>query len=136
VNILWIDDDEDLLEPQRRNLEEAGYRIKICDGVDSAYSALRDRSHTFKGIILDVMLSPGALLANESVSGGLRTGIVFLERLQREKLLKECRLFVFSHRGFLPDSEHVNSLGYKYHLKQDHMGAKIVNLVRAEFGRV
>jgi len=51
IDILWIDDEIDLLRPQILFLEEKGYRVNTASNADDALELLRD--HTYDIILLD-----------------------------------------------------------------------------------
>ena len=131
--ILWIDDDHDLLRSQRMNLTEDGYNVFIEPDVDKALSIISGSREKLCGIILDVMMNPGKILKNKNHHGGLKTGLVFLEYLNEENLLQGLKVFVFTHRIDSEMSEDIQKMDVHYHLKQDHKGKKIVDLVKKEF---
>lgn len=51
INILWIDDEIDLLRPQILFLEEKGYQVHTASNADDALEMLRD--HSYDLILLD-----------------------------------------------------------------------------------
>ncbi|MBS3808166.1 MAG: bifunctional response regulator/alkaline phosphatase family protein [Bacteroidales bacterium] len=51
IDILWIDDEIDLLRPQILFLEEKGYRVNTASNADDALEMLRE--HTYHIILLD-----------------------------------------------------------------------------------
>lgn len=90
VHILVVDDEPDLCEILRFNLESEGF------GVDCAYSAeaaltLLDSPHTFNLIMLDVMMEcmSGYDLARRLRDGGDNTPIIFLTARDTESDLLE-----------------------------------------------
>jgi DNA-binding response OmpR family regulator len=51
INILWIDDEIDLLKPQILFLEEKGYQVHTASNADDALEMLQD--HSYDLILLD-----------------------------------------------------------------------------------
>lgn len=133
--ILWIDDDLDLLRPQRLNLIDLGYNVLIESNIDHAMAKIDTDREQIRGLIIDLMMNPGALLRSRGHQGGLRTGLFFVEYLSKERRIDNLRMFVFTHR-FDPEAAEKLRLqfGIGYFQKQDYKGAAIVELVQSEFG--
>lgn len=132
--ILWIDDDFDLLRPQRQNLVDDGYEVVTEVHIDSAINRLIEIREEYDGIILDIMMAPGEKLRNKATQGGLKTGLIFLRYLQKSGTLSRIKIFIFTHRYSVEDAQQAAQLNVGYHFKQDHKGSAIVELVQHEFG--
>lgn len=132
--ILWIDDDLDLLRPQRLNLLDRGYNVIIEGDVDYALEKILSDLDSIQGLIIDVMMNPGARFRTLAHQGGLRTGLLLVDYLIKEKRLTSLPIFVFTHR-FDPEAAERLRLEYRinYYQKQDFKGEAIVSLVREEF---
>lgn len=65
-----------------RELTGNGHRVDVANSVDKA--AQLHLSQEFDLVILDVMMPPGKLLANEDTGNGVFTGLVLAKRI-REK---------------------------------------------------
>ncbi len=133
--ILWVDDDNDLLKHNRSNLLDAGYAVDVESNVDVAIEKMKDDAEKLKGVILDVMMNPGVTLRNHDHQGGLKTGLVLLTHIRREKILDGVSIFFFSHRVDGDAVEKAETMGVRYHQKQDYKGKKICDLVFEEFGK-
>lgn len=131
--ILWIDDDGDLLESQKKNLTERGYKVVIESDVDKAIDYINNNSTNLIGIIFDVMMNPGITLKDYETQGGLRTGIVLIDYLHERKLIDGVRCFVFTHRIDPVAVKHLGDIGISYKQKQKNKGKKIITLVEELF---
>ncbi len=57
MRILVVEDDAGIASGLRTNLQQRGYAVDVCDGVASAWSALR--TERFDAVLLDLGLSDG-----------------------------------------------------------------------------
>lgn len=57
MRILVVEDDNGIAEGLRTNLRQRGYAVDVCDGVASAWSALR--TEPFDAVLLDLGLPDG-----------------------------------------------------------------------------
>jgi two-component system OmpR family response regulator/two-component system response regulator QseB len=57
MRILVVEDDAGIAEGLRTNLQQRGYAVDVCDGVASAWSALR--AERFDAVLLDLGLADG-----------------------------------------------------------------------------
>lgn len=133
--IIWIDDDDDLIYPQKENLEGDGYKVEIISDVDEAIQLIRDKPNEFRGAIVDVMMDPGKELRNENHDAGFRTGLVLCQLLRNERRCPPPKLFIFTHREDPEAARDFRKLGINYYKKQHYKGRAICDLVREEFDK-
>jgi CheY-like chemotaxis protein len=138
--ILWIDDDQELLRQQRAFIQEKGYDVRMLADVDEAIKMIQDKGEEITGVIIDVMMSPGATLRKRNHNGGLMTGIVLIEYLKENDLITTKappppRCFIFTHRRDVSSARKARNLGFKYFHKHDYKGSNVMKLVDQEFGR-
>ena len=57
MRILVVEDDAGIASGLRTNLQQRGYAVDVCDGVASAWSALR--AERFDAVLLDLGLADG-----------------------------------------------------------------------------
>lgn len=132
--IIWVDDDNDLIRPQRRGLQDDGYRVQVIPDVDHAITIISEEKDGIGGIILDVMMNPGTELRNTPHLGGLLTGLRLFELLRDRGLCPPIKTFFFTHRLDPDAADSLATYGVSYHQKQHHKGKAICALVRREFG--
>jgi len=132
--IIWIDDDDDLIRPQRENLESIGYQVQVTPDVDLAIDLIRKSPIEIKGAIVDVMMDTGKTLRDEDHDAGLRTGLVLCQMLRREDRCPPPRVFIFTHRNDPKAAGEFRDLGINYYKKQHYKGNAICDLVEKEFG--
>jgi len=132
--IIWIDDDIELLRPQVRNLTDYGYEIAIEPDVDVALRIVQSEMDHVGGVILDVMMNPGKILRERAHQGGLKTGLMLLEYLSESDTLRKIKIFILTHRHCPESQDAARRLGISYHQKQDFKGSQICSLVEREFG--
>lgn len=132
--IVWIDDDDDLIAPQKESLESIGFHVQIMADVDQAVALLRSKRGDLCGVIIDVMMDPGEALRVLEHDAGLRTGLVLCQMLRREGLCPPPRVFIFTHRNDPKAAAQFRGMGIGYFKKQHYKGAAICDLVERQFG--
>ena len=131
--IIWVDDDNDLIQPQSEYLQENGYHVVIVPDVDQAIDIISRSRSLIYGIILDVMMNPGTILRNEPHNGGLTTGLALFYYLREQHICPPVRAFIFTHRSDPEAANELAAFGISYHQKQHYKGKAICALVEREF---
>lgn len=80
--ILFIDDEPHRIRPYTQALELTGFPIKVVNNVDEAWQIIELQQKDILAVIVDIMMPPGKLFEEEGTKQGLRTGVVFIERLR------------------------------------------------------
>ncbi len=80
--IIFIDDEPHYIKAYVQAFELSGFIVKVVNTVDDAWQILQSDIHDILAIIVDIMMPPGKLLENERTHQGLRTGVVFIEKLR------------------------------------------------------
>ena len=81
--ILVVDDEEDLCEILRFNLESEGYAVETAHSAEEAFESLKTKNPKFNIILLDVMMDrmSGFDMAQRMRAAGDNTPIIFLTAL-------------------------------------------------------
>ena len=85
MRILWIDDDRLYIRPLIDDLIDLGHEVSQAPNIVDGYQKLRDGSQLFGLVILDIMMPARGEFQTDEANGGLRTGLVFLSKLQEEQ---------------------------------------------------
>jgi CheY-like chemotaxis protein len=80
--ILFIDDEPHRIRSYTQAFELTGFPIMVINSVDEAWQIIETQKKDILAVIVDIMMPPGELLEMESTKEGLRTGVVFIERLK------------------------------------------------------
>ena len=98
--VVWVDDDRLLLSLSITALKEESIDVLSIDNVKDAYKFIKNDPQKIAGIIIDVMMDPGELLADRATRHGLETGYRFADYLSEQDLLKETSLFFLTNASF------------------------------------
>jgi len=80
--ILMIDDEPHYVKTYIDELEFSGYQVKLEKDVDAGFKFLTENKDQIQLVILDIMMSPGRLLAEVDTQNGLRTGVYLFDRIR------------------------------------------------------
>lgn len=96
--IVWIDDDIDtsILRPYVDEFEENDFEIVKLESIDNLLPFLKEEANTISAILVDIIMPPLHLDFKET-RGGLRTGLVVLKNIKKEKSLNEIPLIVVTN---------------------------------------
>lgn len=81
--ILFIDDEERIMDSYKLELEMVGYAVVLENDVNAALRTFQAKLGEISLVILDIMMPPGKLSETET-DGGLRTGLQLYREI-REK---------------------------------------------------
>ena len=84
--IVWLDDEHFMLELYREALIENTHdkMVVMMSDVDKAWDYIRENRADIYGVVLDIIMDPGALFADEETHYGRETGLFFFEKLREE----------------------------------------------------
>ena len=96
--ILWIDDDinRHFLRSYIDEFEEQQYRILKVNKVDDILTILNGESD-LSAIIVDIAMPPGDKIDLREARGGLRTGMIILERMKKIVNPENVPMIVFTN---------------------------------------
>ncbi|HXQ35476.1 MAG TPA: response regulator [Anaerolineales bacterium] len=99
--VLWLDNDPAYLEDYVKALERAGYNVTVVTNVTAAESALQNEPYDL--LLLDVMIptkSEGEekLYPPETTDSGLKTGLMFYERMKSVLVARGTAVLVMTVR--------------------------------------
>jgi len=77
-----IDDEPHYVKTYIDELEFSGYQVKLEKDVDAGFKFLTENKDQIQLVILDIMMSPGRLLAEVDTQNGLRTGVHLFDRIR------------------------------------------------------
>jgi len=80
--ILMVDDESKSMDSYRAELELSGYAVEYCDNVDAALQYFDKTHDQIQILILDIMMPPGRAFRAANTQDGLRTGVLFYERVR------------------------------------------------------
>jgi CheY-like chemotaxis protein len=80
--ILFIDDEPRSVNQYLDELRLSGYKVSFQKNVEGAVRCLDSGPQQINLIILDVMMPYGTVFRSEETEQGLRTGVVFYERIR------------------------------------------------------
>ncbi len=133
--LLWIDDDQQLLDHAVSRLRENGIRVVVEPSIDKAVETIRTRQSELLGVLVDLMMDPGELLSGLATEGGYETGFRLIDYLQSEGLMADLVFKIFTNaqtgfRQYPPDgSKHAVRIVQKSRYK----GVKFLNFIKSEF---
>ena len=133
--LLWVDDDGSLLDRQIEWLTRVGFEVQVAPTVDHAWALLTDKQVKFDGVILDMMMGTGALLASAETMGGLRTGQIFLQRLTDHGLLNNKTAFIYTASDNQEIKDFCTSINVPLYSKLEYPGKAIALIAVEVFGR-
>ena len=107
IEIVWIEDDVDIIEPVVRPLERAGYRLHRVRSASEALECI-DLLRSCDLILLDLILPSG----ETAWLSGRYPGIMLLEKL-RSEFAVDTRVVVFSVVSNLEVNEALRRLDVK-----------------------
>jgi len=81
--ILMIDDEKRTLDSYLQELRLNDFAVRYESLVDAGLKCLEENAHEIELLILDLMLPFGQAFNEEETDKGLRTGVLFYERVRR-----------------------------------------------------
>jgi len=84
MTILFVDDESREMDSFRLELVMTGHEVAFKTKTDDAWKYFEENLAGIDMLILDIMMPSGSLLNDEDTENGLRTGILFFQKL-REK---------------------------------------------------
>lgn len=134
--ILWIDDDGDILRHQCEYIRHQGHELIVERSVDHAVTIIQESRRCFDVIMIDLMLSSGKLLRHQINPGGVETGLVLVEWMFSNNLIKEkiCNTycFIFTNRDNSAAKLWALRLGIDFKDKGAYKGTKILRAIHRE----
>ena len=108
--ILWVDDDLFYYKSFEEELAERR-DIEIVRNADEFWKSLTSNEPSYySGIIMDIILPFGNIVAPEKAEGGLKTGIALVEMVKSAAPYKNIPIVIFTIR----DANDVDEVGKKY----------------------
>lgn len=80
--ILFVDDEGRFMDSYMVELKLEGYAVSFQSDVDSALPFLEESLDDVELLILDIMMPPGRSFQDADTRWGLRTGVLFYERVR------------------------------------------------------
>lgn len=80
--IVIVDEELRRMETCIMEMEFSGFKLKPFRDVDTAWDFLNSSPQDVELMVLDVMMPPGRLLASVDTEKGLRTGVLFYQRVK------------------------------------------------------
>lgn len=80
--ILLVDNEKSRMQVYIEELEIAGYQVELKTDIDSALQYWHENQDKIDLLILDIMMPSGKLSGEPKINGGLRTGIVFYQKVR------------------------------------------------------
>ncbi len=102
--LLLVDDERRDMTSYLEELRLSGHKIEFRKDVGVAFNFLKDHLQEIELLILDIMMPPGALLANVATNGGLRTGVRFYESVRQ--LSPELPILILTNVSDAQVAEH------------------------------
>jgi DNA-binding response OmpR family regulator len=81
--ILMIDDEKRTLDSYLDELKMSNFEVRYELSVDAGLSFLEDNADAVELLILDIMMPAGLAFNNEDNERGLKTGVLFHQRLRK-----------------------------------------------------
>ena len=79
--ILFVDDEEEM-DSYRMGLELSDHEVVLITKLDEAWSYFNSNLDRMELVILDISMPPGKFLEDYDTKAGLRTGVVFYDKLR------------------------------------------------------
>lgn len=81
--ILFVDDEEEM-DSYRMGLSLSGYEVVLITKLDDAWKYFDLNRDRINLVILDISMPPGNLLKDYDTKAGMRTGVVFFDKLREQ----------------------------------------------------
>lgn len=81
--ILMIDDEKRTLDSYLQELTLSDFTVRYESSVDAGLNYLEENSGDIELLILDLMMPSGQAFSQDETDKGMRTGIVFYQRVRR-----------------------------------------------------
>lgn len=127
--ILIVDDERRRMDSYRLELVLSGYDVLFKDDVDEAINFFESNVGEIELLILDIMMPPGNSFKAEGAQGGLRTGVLFYERVRRAA--PDCPVIILSNVADPAVRGRFNAESKCwYRMKVDYLPFELVDEVR------
>ncbi|WP_088241936.1 response regulator [Calothrix rhizosoleniae] len=101
ANILFVDDEPRGIKNFIDELIFSGYQVNFQNNIDSAEKYLQQHHNTIQLVILDIMMPPGETLRMQDTDNGMKTGILFRNKIRSD--FPELPIILFTN--FHPDPQ-------------------------------
>ncbi|MDJ0599129.1 MAG: response regulator [Crocosphaera sp.] len=101
--ILIVDDEPGRMEVYIEELELSNYEVELAENIDEAIEYFEERQEEIEFLILDIMMRSGKLSKEKGTNDGLRTGIVFYNKIRKNN--KSLPIIIFSNLAKIDDQE-------------------------------
>ena len=132
--LLWIDDDQELLDHAVSRLRENGILVRVEPNVDRAVELLESEREKMLGVLVDLMMDPGTMIDSEAAQQGYETGFRLLDYMQSKSIsLEKVLIFTNSQvesKSYRPRGCKTN---VKIQRKSRYKGIKFLEFVKKEF---
>ena len=128
--ILWIDDDihRSFLRPYVDELIENQFSIIKVNNVDDINDTInKEEKGSISLIIVDIAMPPGKKIDLRLARGGLRTGKIILEQLEKNGIVKNAPKVVFTNVDDDIVKNYCENKNIPYLKKEDYFADEFVN---------
>ena len=129
--ILWIDDDihRSFLRPYVDELIENQYSIIKVNNVDDIDDTINKEEGSISLIIVDIAMPPGKKIDLRLAGGGLRTGKMILEQLEKDNIVKNVPKVVFTNVDDDIVKNYCKNKNIPYLKKEDFFADELVKIL-------
>ncbi len=111
--ILFVDDEPKYVAAYTQAFELSQFEVKMVPAVDEAWQILESQKEDVDAIILDVMMPHGRLFDMRETQDGLRTGLLFVEKLRQFDERIPVVLLTNANKNDFGEIPHRNCLIYE-----------------------
>lgn len=126
--ILCLDDENRIGYNYFEELRLSGHEISFHMDVDSAFNFFNKNYSKIELIILDIMMPSGHIFRNEETEFGLRTGILFYEKV-RQKTEDLPVIFLTNVKDEQIVESFINQQNCFYFIKENYLPSELVDEV-------